>query len=65
MQKQRGIKGYKSIPIDKLLSILDASEAIKRLKLSETQEKKIIMQKEHLKTHNFLLNQKNKKLLGT
>ena len=34
--KNRGIKGYKSMSIDKLLIILDASEPIKILKLSET-----------------------------
>ena len=35
-RKNRGIKNYKSIPIDKLLSILDASEPMeKKLKLPE------------------------------
>ena len=33
--KKRKIKGYKSLSIDKLLSILDASEPTKKLNLSE------------------------------
>ena len=32
--KNRGIKDYKSVSIGKLLSILDKSEQIKKLKLS-------------------------------
>ena len=33
--KHIGIKDYKSLSIDKLLSILDKSEQVKKLKLSE------------------------------
>ena len=33
--KNRGIKGYKSMSIDKLLSILDKSKKTRKLKLSE------------------------------
>ena len=33
--KIRGNKGYKSMSIDKLLSILDKSEQVKKLKLLE------------------------------
>ena len=33
--KNRGIKGYKSMSIDKLLSTLDKSEKAKKLKISE------------------------------
>ena len=34
-EKKRGIKDYKSMPIDKLLSILDKPEQVKELKLSQ------------------------------
>ena len=34
-KKNRGIKGYNIMSIDKLLSILDASKPIEKLKLSE------------------------------
>ena len=39
----RGIKDYKSVSKDKLLSMLDKSEQVKKLRLLEIQEKKILI----------------------
>ena len=47
--KNKGIKGYKSMSIYKLLSILDQSEQVKKLKLSEKLEKKFLIMIKRLK----------------
>ena len=41
--KNRGTKGYKSMSIDKLLSMLDKSEPVKKLKLCKIWEKLILI----------------------
>ena len=60
--KNRGIKDYKSMSIDKLLSIIDASVSIKRNKSTKGIRKRIIILIKYLKAQENFFGYKKTKI---